>query len=257
MNKVKFLTVALLFTIFSSNNVQAETATPLSLNMFLSICSKDMPPGDTKGVCSLMIFSALDAATNGHLVLGENENDLYYDHDKAAKLTYGRKSELLYEYIDLLRERDRKGIIKLDMDYFGLGTATTMMLRDYFPKGIPTVKQKEKQEKKHSFELGNFAIDKPSFSGPFGSKSIEGGELKPIVRISPKHPSKARRDGVSGWVELSFDINTNGEVVNVAVIKSEPERVFDREAKKALKKWKYAPQQEVKTNNKVTIPFEL
>ena len=204
-----------------------------------------------------MIFAALDAASNGHIVLGATEGDLYYDHDKAAKLTYGRKSELLYEYIDLLKERDRKGIIKLDMDFIGLGTATTMMLRDYFPKGTPTVKQKEKQEKKHSFELGSFAIEKPNFSGPSGSKSIEGGELKPIFSIIPKYPTKAGRDGINGWVELTFDINTDGSVGNVKVINTEPKRVFDREARKALKKWKFPKQQEVITNNKVKFPFDI
>lgn len=67
------------------------------------------------------------------------------------------------------------------------------------------------------------------------------GDATPIVRIEPKYPIQAARDGKEGWVTLSFTINEIGGVEDVDVIEADPKRVFDKEAKRALRKWKYKP----------------
>jgi len=70
---------------------------------------------------------------------------------------------------------------------------------------------------------------------------MRDGDATPIVRIDPKYPPEAARDGKEGWVELSFTINEVGGVDDVEVIDADPKRIFDREAKRALRKWKYRP----------------
>jgi periplasmic protein TonB len=67
------------------------------------------------------------------------------------------------------------------------------------------------------------------------------GDATPIVRIEPKYPIQAARDGKEGYVILSFTINKIGGVEDVTVIEAQPKRLFDKEAKRALKKWKYKP----------------
>ncbi|WP_233520486.1 energy transducer TonB [Flocculibacter collagenilyticus] len=66
-------------------------------------------------------------------------------------------------------------------------------------------------------------------------------EAMPIVRIDPKYPIAAAREGIEGWVELSFTISGAGTVENVKVIEALPDRMFNREAIRALRKWKYKP----------------
>jgi protein TonB len=67
------------------------------------------------------------------------------------------------------------------------------------------------------------------------------GEATPIVRIDPKYPVQAARDGREGWVKLQFTINELGGVEDIVVLEAEPKRLFDREARRALAKWKYRP----------------
>jgi len=76
-----------------------------------------------------------------------------------------------------------------------------------------------------------------SAPGAFG----RDGDATPIVRIEPKYPIQAARDGKEGWVKLSFTINEIGGVDDVTVIDAQPKRIFDKEAKRALRKWKYKP----------------
>ena len=69
-------------------------------------------------------------------------------------------------------------------------------------------------------------------------------EARPIVRIAPKYPMIAARDGTEGWVILGFDISAIGGVVNIKILDSQPNRVFDKAAKQALRKWKYQAKSE-------------
>ncbi|MCH1923445.1 TonB family protein [Shewanella sp. C32] len=92
-----------------------------------------------------------------------------------------------------------------------------------------------------SFNLGGVQTGGPSTGFKLGNMMTRDGDATPIVRIEPQYPIAAARDGKEGWVQLSFTINEIGGVDDVEVINAEPRRIFDREAIRALRKWKYKP----------------
>jgi len=62
-------------------------------------------------------------------------------------------------------------------------------------------------------------------------------EIKPIVRIEPRYPKKALDEKIEGYVKLSYSV-INSYVTKVKIIESTND-VFNAEAIRALKKWRY------------------
>lgn len=102
-------------------------------------------------------------------------------------------------------------------------------------------------------------------NGPYlgqAGAGTAGTASTPVVRIEPQYPRKAAMQGIQGWVRLSFDITAMGTVENVEVLDSQPKRIFDMEAKRALLKWKYKPKMEdgkavPQKGEKVQLDFKL
>ena len=70
--------------------------------------------------------------------------------------------------------------------------------------------------------------------------SQESGAI-PMYRTQPNYPIVAQQRGLEGWVLLTYDVDTSGTLSNIAVIDSEPRKIFDKEAVRALRKWKFKP----------------
>jgi protein TonB len=67
------------------------------------------------------------------------------------------------------------------------------------------------------------------------------GEIIPVVVIRPMYPREAAMSGIEGWVKVEFTITQTGTVKDAHVIESDPPRVFNREAIRAILKWKFKP----------------
>jgi protein TonB len=67
------------------------------------------------------------------------------------------------------------------------------------------------------------------------------GDVVPVLVIRPVYPREAAIAGIEGWVRIEFTITAAGSVEDPQVVDAQPPRVFNREAVRALLKWKFKP----------------
>ncbi|MEZ8019979.1 energy transducer TonB [Vibrio splendidus] len=84
--------------------------------------------------------------------------------------------------------------------------------------------------------VDGLAINAPTFSD-FGSNQ----QAMPLYRVEPRYPAKALKRGAEGFVTLSFTIDETGRPMDIQVTDANPRRMFEREAIRAMKKYKYQP----------------
>jgi len=105
--------------------------------------------------------------------------------------------------------------------------------------------------------IDGLAINAPTFSD-FGSNQ----QAMPLYRVEPRYPAKALKRGAEGFVIMSFTIDETGRPVDIKVTDANPRRMFEREAMRALKNWKYQPKVVdgkaiAQVGQTVTIEFKL
>jgi protein TonB len=90
------------------------------------------------------------------------------------------------------------------------------------------------------------SVPATALKGPYvgawsaGDPAAEG-DVIPIVRVEPRWPREALLEGTEGWVRVEFTILEDGSVTDAVVLDSEPGRLFDREAVRAVLKWRFKP----------------
>lgn len=114
------------------------------------------------------------------------------------------------------------------------------------PPKLNVATDQRPQQQMPAMEMPNINIGVASGSGPYlgnwsaGDAAAEG-DVIPIVRIEPQFPREAAINGIEGWVEIEFTIEPDGTVSDPKVLNSQPRRVFDRNAIRAIYKWKFKP----------------
>lgn len=85
-----------------------------------------------------------------------------------------------------------------------------------------------------------------SDSGPAEPAPPAGidSEVVPLNEVLPEYPSQALQRNIEGRVKLAFTITAQGRVENIRVIESSPPNVFDRSARRAAARWRFAPRTE-------------
>lgn len=84
--------------------------------------------------------------------------------------------------------------------------------------------------------INGININAPTF-GDFGVNQ----QAVPLYRVEPNYPSRALKRGAEGYVVLRFTIDETGRPTDIEVVEANPRRMFEREAMRALRNWKYQP----------------
>lgn len=66
-------------------------------------------------------------------------------------------------------------------------------------------------------------------------------DAQPLVRIEPRYPERALTRGTEGWAMVQFDVTPEGTTINCEVIEADPPGIFNREACRAVGRWRYQP----------------
>ncbi|WED28967.1 energy transducer TonB [Vibrio sp. DW001] len=106
------------------------------------------------------------------------------------------------------------------------------------------------------------ATNTPLVQQPISVKMGQTQQLMPLHRMNPIYPRKALQRKIEGYVVFSFDIDRAGKPQNIKIEESYPSRVFNREALKALKRWKYQPMMvnglaQVRSGQRVKLEFKI
>lgn len=87
----------------------------------------------------------------------------------------------------------------------------------------------------------SFAGTGPYLGNPFSGANTGDGDVIPIVQIEPQYPREALMKCIPGVVNLEFTILEDGSVEAPTVVSSDPPRLFDRAALRAILRWKFKP----------------
>lgn len=118
-------------------------------------------------------------------------------------------------------------------------------------------------------QLGPMSVKGKMLTGPApglasGIGAASGNAMQNVVRaapeptfkVPPRYPPEALREGIEGWVKVSFLIDTRGRPTKVRVQSAKPQELFDQAAVRAVRKWSY-PKQSYPVLATVTLEFKM
>ncbi len=137
------------------------------------------------------------------------------------------------------------------------------------PEKLVVNQRQNVQQMEIDFEMPDVEAGLTGGAGPWlgayvprkDNRGMHDGDILPVVRIEPQYPREALVKGIEGWVRVEFTILEDGGVDAVEVVASDPRGVFERNAVRAVLRWKFKPRivdgQPVRRLGAQTIEFQL
>jgi protein TonB len=71
--------------------------------------------------------------------------------------------------------------------------------------------------------------------------TVSNDQIKRTRYIAPEYPREAMLKDIEGSVKVRFTIDSDGKVSEAFVVSSTPDRVFDKAALNAVRRWRFEP----------------
>jgi TonB family protein len=81
--------------------------------------------------------------------------------------------------------------------------------------------------------------------------------VAPTRIIAPKYPAEASRAGIEGFVKLEFSVSKRGRVKDIRVVDAFPEKIFDRDAVRAMKRFRFEKPDELMSSIRLSQTFDF
>ncbi|EOG8082473.1 TonB family protein [Citrobacter sp. CK184] len=85
---------------------------------------------------------------------------------------------------------------------------------------------------------------------------MESNQPKQLTSAFPTYPYYAMANRIEGFVEVKYDIGSDGRISKVWIMKSEPQHLFDSSVISAMSKWRYEKDKPTRGMTK-NIKFKL
>ncbi len=72
---------------------------------------------------------------------------------------------------------------------------------------------------------------------------LEDTEMLPLNTVTPQYPTVAAEQGIEGWVQVRFTVNSAGTVPaeSISIVDAEPAEIFDISARRAASQFTFSP----------------
>jgi len=88
-------------------------------------------------------------------------------------------------------------------------------------------------------EIGKVGTGISNTTGPSDPNATT--DWLPIEQVKPKMPREAALKGIEGFITFTFDIDESGRVENIKVAEAENRSIFESEARRAVRNFRYRP----------------
>ena len=108
-----------------------------------------------------------------------------------------------------------------------------------------------------SIEQQRLAQESAGSSSDRNTPVDQVSEPEIIDRVDPTYPRRAQRLDIQGWVEVQYEVDAEGQVINARVTQAEPGKIFNQAGLEAINQWRFTPARNMESGEPVVSETQI